>query len=125
MWGGSSHLHLASSLYPGAEDGPHIKGQEEGAGEGGEEGGKLWRNQGKSGGGGGGGALDTLRNASRKNETSPTFLGNEAAAGQAAGLVHTGSEVPQRLQEERAALPAGQRAVSGVVGRSGCKAYTE
>lgn len=49
-----------------------------------------------------------LWNASCKNETSPTFLGNEAAAGQAAGLVHKDSEVAQGQQEERGALPAGQ-----------------
>lgn len=92
-------------MYPGAEDGPHIKGQEAEAGEGGQEGGKLWRNQGKRGGGG---APFMLWNASCKNETSPTLLGNEAAAGQAAGLVHMDSEVAQGQQEERAVLPAGQ-----------------
>lgn len=43
---GRSHLHLVSSSNPGAEVGRHIKGQEAGAGVGGQEGGEL---RGKSG----------------------------------------------------------------------------
>lgn len=93
-----------SSLYPGAEEGTHIKGRKLELGREDRKEKSCAETRAKEGR-----PPKHARNASCKNETSPTFLGNEAAAGQAAGLVHrTGTGGTQGLQEDRAALPAGQ-----------------
>lgn len=78
---GRSHLHLVSSLNPGAEVGRHIKGQEAGAGwEGRKEG--SWRgNQGK--------APDTLWMLHARIKTPPHFWVVRQLQGRHTGCMHS------------------------------------